>query len=113
MFFVILFFKYSVEESVVKMIFKVAGYTYGPLLGLFAFGILIKNRIVQDKLVPFICLISPAICYLISENCGFDPKTNLPKFIGYNFAEELIVLNALITVVGLLIISKKRINTDL
>jgi Na+/proline symporter len=111
-FLVILIFNSLTNQSVVKLIFKVASYTYGPLLGLFAFGILAKNRSVKDKFVPFICLISPAITFLISINSGIDAET--PKLIPYAFAEELIIVNGLITFIGLYLISKKgKINTDL
>jgi Na+/proline symporter len=111
-FFVILIFNSLTNQSVVELIFKVASYTYGPLLGLFAFGVLVKNRSVKDKLVPFICLLSPAITFLISMNSGIDAKA--PKLIPYAFAEELIIVNGLITFIGLYLISKKgEINTDL
>ena len=111
-FLVILIFNSLTNQSVVKLIFKVASYTYGPLLGLFVFGILIKNRSVNDKLVPFICLLSPAITFLISMNSGIDAEA--PKLIPYAFAEELIIVNGLITFIGLYLISKKDIiNTDL
>lgn len=112
MFLVIILFYYINNNSVVSMIFKIAIYTYGPLLGLFAFGILVKNRSVKDKLVPFICLLSPAITFLISINSGIDAEA--PKLIPYAFAEELIIVNGLITFIGLYLISKKgEINTDL
>jgi Na+/proline symporter len=112
MFLVIILFYYINDKSVVSMIFKIAIYTYGPLLGLFAFGILVKNRSVKDKLVPFICLLSPAITFLISMNSGIDAES--PKLIPYAFAEELIIVNGLITFIGLYLISKKgEINTDL
>jgi Na+/proline symporter len=106
-FLVILIFNSLTNQSVVKLIFKVASYTYGPLLGLFAFGILVKNRSVKDKLVPFICLLSPAITFLISMNSGIDAEA--PKLIPYAFAEELIIVNGLITFIGLYLISKKSV----
>lgn len=111
MFLVIILFYYINDNSVVSMIFKIAIYTYGPLLGLFAFGILVKNRSVKDKLVPFICLVSPAITYLISVNSGIDVKA--PKLIPYAFADELIIVNGLITFIGLYLISSRgKSNTD-
>jgi len=84
---------------VVKMIFKIASYTYGPLLGLYAFGLFMKSKTVHDKLVPFICLISPAICFFIS-------KYSVDLFGDYTFDNELIIVNGLITFIGLLLISK-------
>ncbi|RXR17797.1 sodium:solute symporter [Flavobacterium amnicola] len=99
MFLVIVFFNAVNDASVVKMIFKIASYTYGPLLGLYAFGLFMKTKTVNDKLVPFICLISPIICYFIS--------TYSAEWLGgYTIAEELIIINGLITFIGLLCISK-------
>jgi len=99
MFLVIVFFNAVNDASVVKMIFKIASYTYGPLLGLYAFGLFMKSKTVNDKLVPFICLISPALCYFIS--------TYSAEWLnGYTIAEELIIINGLITFIGLLFISK-------
>ncbi|MGG7035246.1 MAG: sodium:solute symporter [Flavobacterium sp.] len=98
MFLVIVFFNLINDSSVVKMIFRVAGYTYGPLLGLYSFGLFVKTRIVRDKLVPLICFISPVLTYFISENS----KTLLG---GYVFDNELIIINGLITFLGLFIIS--------
>jgi hypothetical protein len=80
------------------MIFKVASYTYGPLLGLYAFGLFLKSKKVNDKLVPFICLLSPMVTYLISENS----KT---LFFGYVFDNELILINGLFTFIALYLTS--------
>ncbi|GAA4771763.1 sodium:solute symporter [Flavobacterium hankyongi] len=99
MFLVIVFFNAVNDASVVKMIFKIASYTYGPLLGLYAFGLFMKTKTVNDKLVPVICLISPAICYFISTYSSV-------WLGGYTIAEELIIINGLITFIGLLFISK-------
>jgi len=89
------------DGAVVSAIFKVASYTYGPLLGLYAFGLFLsKKRQVNDKLVPFICLVSPAICYYLSVNSA-------RLMGGYVFDNELILVNGLITFVGLLVFSKK------
>ncbi|MCC9136762.1 sodium:solute symporter [Pontibacter silvestris] len=94
---VILVFRVINDDSVVNAIFKAAGYTYGPLLGLFAFG-MISKRLVADRLVPFICLISPIITYLI--------ETSSLKWLGYSMGFELIVVNGLITYLLLLLTSK-------
>lgn len=99
MFLVILVFNSINDSSVVGMIFKVASYTYGPLLGLYAFGLFLKSKKVNDKLVPFICLFSPMVTYLINENS----KT---LFFGYAFDNELIIINGMITFIGLYLISK-------
>ena len=99
MFLVIVFFNAVNDASVVKMIFKIASYTYGPLLGLYAFGLFVKSKTVNDKLVPLICVISPAICFFISTY-----STDL--FGDYVFDNELIIVNGLITFIGLFLISK-------
>jgi Na+/proline symporter len=99
MFFVIIIFNSLNDDSVVKMIFKIASYTYGPLLGLYSFGLFMKTKTVNDKLVPLICLISPALCFLISSNSAL--------LLGdYVLDNELIIVNGLITFIGLLLISK-------
>lgn len=99
MFLVILLFNAINDASVVSMIFKIASYTYGPLLGLFCFGLFMKTKTVHDKLVPFICVLSPAICFLISLNSA-------ALFGDYVIDNELIIINGLITFLGLLLISK-------
>ncbi|NCD71732.1 sodium:solute symporter [Mucilaginibacter agri] len=101
MFLTIILFNAINNDAVVSAIFKIASYTYGPLLGLYAFGLLLKNRQVADKLVPFICLISPAICFFLST----ESKRLLG---GYVFDNELIIVNGLITFVGLLLTSKAK-----
>ena len=98
LFIVILIFNEINNESVINSIFKAAGYTYGPLLGLFSFGIFTKYKI-KDKLVFLVCLISPLISYLVnifSEDILF----------GYKFGFEILLLNGLLTFVGLFLIKK-------
>jgi Na+/proline symporter len=99
MFLVIVFFNAVNDSSVVGMIFRVASYTYGPLLGLYCFGLFLKSKTVKDQYVPFICILSPAITFMVSENS----KT---IFFGYIFDNELIIINGLITFIGLFLISK-------
>jgi Na+/proline symporter len=94
---VILGFKAINNDSVVNAIFKAAGYTYGPLLGLFAFGMLTK-RGVTDRLVPFLCLLSPAICFFID--------THSVAWAGYAIGFELIIFNASIMYLLLLVTSR-------
>lgn len=103
MFAVIVLFNAINDASVVSMIFKIASYTYGPLLGLFTFGMFFKARKVHDKLVPIICLISPFITLFISNNSA-------KLFKGYVFDNELIIVNGLITLILLLAISYKNKN---
>lgn len=97
---VILFFKVVNNDSVVNAIFTAASYTYGPLLGLFSYGILTK-RAVNDNLVPYICVLSPIILFLL-VNFYIDPHT------AYNVGFELIVYNGLLTYFLLYITSPKR-----
>ena len=107
MFFVIILFNYLNDDSVVSMIFKIAGYTYGPLLGLYSFGLFMKNYQVRDRLVPFICMVSPVLTYFISIY-----STQLLG--GYQFDNELIAVNGLITFLLLLCVSRKHVpNSDL
>lgn len=101
MFLTIILFNAVNNDAVVSAIFKVASYTYGPLLGLYSFGLFVSNRQVNDKLVPFICIISPAICYFLS--------TESARILGgYVFDNELIIVNGLITFAGLLLTSKAK-----
>ena len=81
------------DSSVVALIFKAASYTYGPLLGLYAFGLLQKSRRVNDKLVPVLCIIAPILTYFLSEHSA--------SLFGYTFDNELIILNGLFTYIGL------------
>ncbi|WP_304067310.1 sodium:solute symporter [Pedobacter glucosidilyticus] len=99
MFLVVLLFNQVNNKAVVSAIFTVASYTYGPLLGLYAFG-LFAQKGVRDKWVPIICLAAPAICYVLNINS----KTILG---GYVFDNELIVINGLITFLGLYLIATK------
>jgi Na+/proline symporter len=92
---VIVLFRIINNDAVVNMVFKVANYTYGPLLGLFAFG-LFNRHAIRDKWVPIACLLAPCMCYVISENS----KTWLG---GYEFGNELLILNGALTF-GLLFI---------
>ena len=98
---VILFFNAVNNASVVSAIFKVATYTYGPLIGLFGFSLYAKKRKVMDKATPVICVLAPAACFLIDKYSAY-------LFNGYVFAEELIIVNGLLTFLGLLIVSKRR-----
>ena len=101
MFLTIILFNALNNDAVVTAIFKVASYTYGPLLGLYSFGLFVSYRQVNDKLVPFICLISPAVCYYLSS----ESKRLLG---GYVFDNELIIVNGLITFAGLWITSSRK-----
>ncbi|KAA3436452.1 sodium:solute symporter [Rufibacter hautae] len=97
---VIIIFKIVNDESVVQAVFKVAGYTYGPLLGLYSFGVF-TNRPVRDNLVPLICVLAPILTYIISLN-------SVDWFWGYEFGFEVLILNGFLTFMGLYSISRKR-----
>jgi len=98
---VILLFNALNNAAVVTAIFKVATYTYGPLIGLFGFVLYAKGRYVFDKGTPIVCLAAPLLCFFID-------KYSKVLFNGYVFAEELIIVNGLLTFFGLLLISKKK-----
>ena len=104
MFLVIVIFNTINDSSVVSLIFKIASYTYGPLLGLYAFGLVMQSKTVYDKFVPLICVLSPAICFLISHYSSV-------LFGNYIFDNELIVVNGGITFLGLVMISKRAETT--
>lgn len=100
LFLVIVLFKSINDQAVVGKLFTVAGYTYGPLLGLFAYGLFTKNS-VKDKWVPVICILSPIICYVLNAN-------SVQWLNGYKFGFELLILNGIITFIGLLLLRKTR-----
>ena len=91
--FVILGFGAIRDGSVINAIYTVAGYTYGPLLGLFFFGILTRRR-VRDPWVPFICVLAPVLCYVLATHSE-------AWFGGYRIGFELLLLNAALTWLGL------------
>lgn len=95
---VIVVFRLINNDAVIGILFKAAGYTYGPLLGLYAFGLLTKLA-TRDAAVPLICLLSPIICYWLNEQAPL-------WWNGYKFGFELIILNGAITFIGLWILRK-------
>ena len=96
----ILIFRSLNDKAVIDNLFTIAGYTYGPLLGLYSFGLFTKRK-VSDKTTPFIALFSPLFCYFLS-------RYSVELFNGYKFGFELLLLNGLITFAGLWIFSKKQ-----
>ncbi|MBE7170952.1 MAG: sodium:solute symporter [Williamsia sp.] len=98
---VILLFNAINDASVVSAIFKVATFTYGPLIGLYAFVLFVPHRTVADRATPLVCILAPASCFFLD-------KYSTQLLGGYVFAEELIIVNGLLTFLGLLIISKRR-----
>jgi len=95
---VILIFRAINDQAVIQKLFTIAGYTYGPLLGLYAFGLLTKWQ-VNDKWVPLIAILSPVICYILSLN-----SQNIMN--GYKFGFELLIVNGLLTFFGLYLVKK-------
>ncbi len=97
---VIVIFKLVNNDAVINNLFTWAGYTYGPLLGLYAFGLFSKKQVI-DKLVPIVCIVSPVICIFLNEY-------SKELLNGYKFGFEMLIVNGLITYCGLWVISKKN-----
>ncbi len=95
----VMIFKWVNDPSMIGLLLKIAAYTYGPLLGLFTFGILTK-KMVNDRLVPYICIASPLICFFLD-------KYQKLLFGSFELGLELLIINGSITFLGLLLISKK------
>ncbi len=96
---IILIFNSINNQSVISQLFKVAGYTYGPLLGMFVYAIIIRRK-VKDKIVPALAVISPFLTYGI--------KTWIESHTSYKFGFEFLIMNGLIMFLLMLIFSKKR-----
>ena len=93
---VILVFRLINDQSVISALYTIAGYTYGPLLGMYAFGLFTRWK-VRDKLVPYVAIISPLICVVLNT---FSEQL----FWGYKFGFELLIVNGLVTFLGMIII---------
>lgn len=96
----ILYFKAHNSASVISTLLIIAGYTYGPLLGLYSFGMFTKRKI-RDRWTPLICITSPLICYYVNLH-------STQWFNGYQIGFEVLLLNGLLTFAGLLAISEKE-----
>ena len=101
---VIAAFRLIGSESVINAVYTVASYTYGPLLGLFAFGIFTRRRVL-DKAVPFICTAAPLLCLMLAMNSQ--------RWFGWKIGFELLIINALLTFIGLAAFSLRPDRTDL
>ena len=88
------------NTSVIDAVYILASYTYGPILGMFVFGIFIKRQ-VKDKWIPLVAIIAPILCFIVDRN-------SQEWFNGYRFSYELLILNAAFTFVGLYILSSSR-----
>jgi SSS family transporter len=99
---IVMVFKWIDNRSIIDLILKVASYTYGPLLGLFAFGILTK-RSLNNKWVAFICILAPILCFVLEY---------YQKYLlgGFQIGQELLIINGLFTFLGLWLISSP--NTE-
>lgn len=104
LFVIILLFGLINDENVISSLFKAAGYTYGPLLGMYSFG-MIHKRGLLDKGVPFVCLIAPVFTYVLQYN-------SVEWFNGYEFGFEIIVINGFLTYLGLNILSLRVFNKE-
>ncbi len=104
---VIIAFRPFHNQSLIDKVFEIAGYTYGPLLGLFSFGLIVKNRIPNDKFVPYIAIMSPILSYLLNIY-------SKQLFNGYQFGFEILIVNGLLTFMALLAVSKRQkcLNND-
>ncbi len=96
---VIIAFRPFHNESLIDTLFDIAGFTYGPLLGLYTFG-LFTRRQVRDRWVPVIAIVSPVICYIL--------KINSFQWFGYHFGFEILLLNGLVTFLLLLIARPRK-----
>jgi hypothetical protein len=99
---VILIFRPFHTQSLIDTLFDIAGFTYGPLLGLYTFGLFTRLQ-VRDRWVPLIAVASPVISFIL--------KKYMPLWTGYHFGFEILLVNGLLTFIGLLLISKQKDNT--
>ena len=99
MFIVILIFHLVNDQSVINSVFVIAGYTYGPLLGLYSFGLFTKMR-VKDRWIPYLAVAAPVITYIISSNSE-------EWLWGYKFGFEALILNGLLMFIGLWLVREK------
>ncbi|MEO6685122.1 MAG: sodium:solute symporter, partial [Dyadobacter sp.] len=97
---VILIFNRLNNKEVITAIFDLAGYTYGPLLGLFVFGLYLKRPVI-DRYVPFVCILAPILTYYINNHSE-------EWFNGYKFGFERLIINGLITFIGLWLLTDNK-----
>jgi Na+/proline symporter len=101
----ILLFKWINKSSVIATILDLAGYTYGPLLGLFTFGIFTRRQLPEKWTITAVCLAAPVLCYFIS-------RYSAEWLSGFQIGIELLAVNGLLTFLGLLALSKKAVVTN-
>ena len=122
-FLMVLVFEWMNDKSIIDFILKFAGVTYGPLLGLFAFGILTKRKL-KEELIWTVCIIAPLLALgldMLSNPAWYEAKLHMKLgldslsktiFNGYKIGNELILINGIITFIGLWFISKKGTEKD-
>ena len=95
----VLIYKWIASDSMIGIILKVAAYTYGPLLGLFSFSILTRRNL-NGKWVPLVCVLSPLCCFFIDKYQSY-------LFGNFHIGLELLLINGILTFIGLMAISRK------
>jgi Na+/proline symporter len=123
-FIMVLVFKWMNDKLIIDFILKFAGVTYGPLLGLFAFGILTKRKL-KEKLIWTVCIVAPLLALIldmVSNPAWYEAKLHMnlgldslsaATFNGYKIGNELILINGIITFIGLWLISTKKNQQEL
>jgi Na+/proline symporter len=123
-FLMVLVYEWMNDKSIIDFILKFAGITYGPLLGLFAFGILTKRKL-KESLIWTVCIIAPLLALLldmVSNPAWYEAKLHMKLgldslsatiFNGYKIGNELILINGIITFIGLWFISTKKYQQEL
>lgn len=102
LFFLLILVLYAVNnQTVIDLVYMLASYTYGPLLGMFFFGILTKYS-VKDKYVPYVAIISPLLCYLL-DLAG-------KSFLGFGFGFTILIFNGLFTFLGMYFLRTKNVT---
>jgi hypothetical protein len=97
----VMVFRLADSPSMIVLILKLASYTYGPLLGLFAFGML-TSRALDNRLVPFVTIGAPILCAII--------EFNQAHLLGhYRLGLELLMVNGILVFAGLFLISKRQV----
>lgn len=98
---VIIVFYYASNQDAISAVYTLASYTYGPILGLFVFGMFIKLQ-VRDKWVPVVCVLAPALSWVV--------QWQLKEQFNYTTSFELLIINAVLTIFGLAMLSKGKIE---
>ena len=99
---VIIVFYYMNDDSAINAVYRLAAYTYGPILGLFAFGLVCRSA-VRDAWVPVVVVVAPLLCYVL--------QTHSQQWLyGYRIGFELIILNAVVTMMGMMMIRTKKLK---